>query len=123
MRYRSLSGPISTILFLFIFIAPVFAESDGSIDLSSFGTSLGEKLGIGDFAGNLLMGLIILLVLMFPIIMISRRRGSGFMAEMIFGIATMCFNIAVGFWPPWILIIVCFLIALLFADKIADILG
>ena len=102
-------------------IAPAFAQTD--IDLSEFGTSLGEKLGIGAFAGGLLMGLIFEAVILFPLTMISRRKGSGYMAEMIFGLGVFGLNIAMGWWPVWMIIILCFLIALLFGKDIADAVG
>lgn len=88
------------------------------VDLSSFGEILGEKLGIGTFAGGLLMGLIVLAIFLIPLAMISIKRGN-FLMAMIGGISVYGFNVAVGWFPVWMFIILVFLIVLLFGKKIA----
>jgi len=93
------------------------------IDLSSFGELLGEKLGIGAFAGGMLIGFILLVVVLFPITLIARKKGSGYLAEMVFGISIFGLNIAFGWWPVWMIIILAFLIALLYGENISDALG
>ena len=88
----------------------------------SWPQAVGEKLGIGTFAGGILLGIILLAIFMFPIMMIARRRGTGFMAELIFGLAIFGFCIAVNWFPIWFIVILTFLVAILFAKKIKDVI-
>jgi hypothetical protein len=89
------------------------------IDLSVFGQLLGEKLGLGAFAGGMLMGLILTVIILFPVTLIARRKGGGFLPEMLAGFAIFGMNIAFGWWPIWMLIILAFLVALLYGPQIA----
>ena len=110
-------------LFFLMFIMPVYAETE--INLLTLHEALGERLGVGTFAGGLIASVIFLMMTVFPVAMINRSRkgGGGFMAELIVGMAVLGVCVAVTWFPVWIFVLLAFMIALLFSGKLTELLG
>jgi hypothetical protein len=89
------------------------------VGLSEFGQLLGERLGLTAFQGGLLMGVIVLVIIIFPVTLISRRKGGGVLVELIAGVGIFGLNIAFGWWPIWMIIILAFLAALIYGPRLA----
>jgi hypothetical protein len=67
------------------------------------------------FAGGILAGIIFMMLVLFPCLLLT--RGKNIMLLVIVGVSSMCFNVAVGYFPIWTLIIVALIIALMFAGE------
>jgi hypothetical protein len=91
------------------------------IDITILDNLLGSYLGIGEFAGGILLGIIFIAMWTFPLLF--ARSNKILMASLFIGIGCVCFNVAVGWFPVWILIVLAFLIALLFASSIVKRMG
>jgi hypothetical protein len=104
---------ISVILILLLTIN--FAHADGEINLTNFPTYLADQLSISVFAGGILAGIIFMMLVLFPCLLLT--RGKNLILLIIVGISSMCFNVAVGYFPVWTLIIVALIIALMFAGE------
>jgi len=102
-------------MFLFS-ISPAHAEAD--IDFSAIPQNLADKMGIPLFAGQLLCSTIILLIFILPTALIARKKNASPIAELVLGLCAMSVCLALGWLPYWLLLILSFLIALMYADKI-----
>ena len=109
-------------LFLML-IRPVYAEED--VDLLALPVQLGERLGVGTFAGGLIASSILLMMGILPIALINRSRkgGGGPMAELFVGLTILGVCVAITWFPVWVFVLLCFLTALMFSDKITGIIG
>lgn len=95
-------------------------------DLSELPGNVGTYFNIGDFAGGLIVSAIFLL---FPTAMImfacARAKTSGetmFLAVLICDFVLMGFLVALTWLPYWIFLVVCLLVAIMFAGKIRDLI-
>lgn len=103
-------------LFFFILLnlfSPVYATSD--VNMSAIPSYLADKLSIPTFAGQILATTIILMITLLPIALIRHRRG--FVVELVVGTVVLGFSIAIGWLPYWFLLVVCLLIAGMFAGN------
>jgi len=105
-------------------ISRVYADS-GDVDLLQLHVELGNRLGVGTFAGGLIASVILLMMTVFPTALINRSRkgGGGPMAELFIGMATLGLCVATTWFPIWIFVLLVFLIALMFSDKITGLIG
>jgi len=103
-------------LSLFLIINSVFpVYASASVDLESLPEALADQLGISDFSGGILTSALFLLMFVLPVA-IWRR---GFMASLFMCFLTICFEVAVGWLPYWILIMMTLIIAGLYASKLS----
>ncbi len=104
-------------------IMPVYAESE--INLLTLHEALGERLGVGTFAGGLIASAILLMMGILPTALINRSRkgGGGPIAEIFVGIVLLGVCVAVTWFPIWIFVLLCFIIALMFSDKLTGLMG
>ena len=110
-------------LFFLMLISPVYAEDD--VNLLTLHEQLGERLGVGTFAGGLIASAILLMIFILPVALINRSRkgGGGPVAELFLGLAILGVCVAITWFPVWIFVLLCFLTALMFSDKITGIIG
>lgn len=106
--------------FFSLFI-PVWKLFAADIDLDQIPQRLGDALGIETFPAGILATLILLMVFLIPIIIIARKNVT--MAILIVGFSVLGFCTAVGWFPVYILAIISFIIALMFADKVTAKIG
>lgn len=99
----------------FSLVSISYAETD--VNLLDTDEVLGERLGIGEFAGGLLLTLFTLFVFLGTLGAVTRRVPSRGMTLLI-GISVQAFCIAVGWFPVWSLVFEILLIALFFGRRI-----
>jgi len=104
-------------------ISPVYA--DDVVNLLTLHEQLGIRLGVGTFAGGLIASSILLMMGILPIALINRSRkgGGGPMAELFVGLTILGVCVAITWFPVWVFVLLCFLTALMFSDKITGIIG
>ena len=110
-------------IFFLMLISPVYAETE--INLLTLHEALGERLGVGTFAGGLIASSILLIMGILPVALINRSRkgGGGPIAEIFIGMVILGVCVAITWFPIWIFVLLCFLIALMFSDKLTGLMG
>jgi hypothetical protein len=88
------------------------------IAFGDFGTQLGVQLGIGPFAGGLLMSIIFMCIFLFPVLFLCRENPV--LPALMVGFATMSFCVAIGWLSYWVLLMMALLVALLFSGTVRD---
>jgi len=101
------------------FITPVNAEN---VNLSDVPTKLGEALGIGTFAGQMLMSGIFMLMFLLPICMLTRKGRGSWIPEVAVTFVIMGTCIAIGWLPYWFLLIIGMFVALMFSGTMRDLI-
>ncbi len=109
------------ILALFVVIIPnSFAFTD-SIDFSGFKENLADKWNMTEFASGIFLSVIFMSIFLFPTLLFSAKNGNGILPSTFVGIGTMSFCIAIEWLDKWFLLVIAFIIAILLADKIKNI--
>jgi len=108
---------LPSIAFLLSFLISI-AHAEADIDISAIPQALADKMGIPLFATQLLCSGILLFIFIMPITLLSRKRGTSPIAELLLGFVILGVCLALGWLPYWILLILGLLVALLYADKI-----
>lgn len=114
MRKTTLLMAFVLLPFILSFFVKV-AHAENGINLLDLPAQLGEKLGIGAFAGGILATSILILIFVLPTGMLIRKHG-----ELVLIAETIClmsFSIAVLWCPVWILLILCLIIGLMYSGK------
>jgi hypothetical protein len=115
---------LTLIPFFFLsLISPVYAETD--VNLLTLHEALGERLGVGTFAGGLIASAILLMMTILPVALINRSRkgGGGPIAEIVVGLTVLSVCIAITWLPVWLLLVVTLILALAYMDKIKGVVG
>lgn len=115
------------ILFLIFWISPVLAD-DGDIQMLNLPEMLTDRLGLPDtadyFAGKLLASTIFLSLFMVPTLFACNKFNKEPLLPTVFvGILSFGFCIAIGWLEYWFLLIVCLIVALMFAGRMRDWIG
>ena len=101
-----------TFLSLILFISSVYAiEDDDVVDISKLPNKLAEALNAPLFAGQILASTIVFSLVCFPVFLITKEEKAHISAILL----TLAFTIAIGWFPIWLFLILCMLIALMFA--------
>ncbi len=102
-------------------ISPVYAQED-DINLLTLHEALGERLGVGTFAGGLIASSILLMMGILPTALINRSRkgGGGPIAELFIGFVIIGVCVAITWLPFWIILLLCMIVALMFSGKMRD---
>jgi len=104
---------------------PVYGTQEGvppedegipfGLNLTHLDSWLASALSINVFIAGLLLGLMVLMACMLPLLFTSKERP---IWATIIGFAVSCFNVAIGWFPVWELVILVLIVALMFSDKI-----
>jgi len=119
----------STVTFMVDWTTLPYAEYEAgvsyAVNLFNIPIVLGERLSVGTFAGGLIASSIVLMMTLLPVTIINRSRkgGGGIIAELIIGLAILGVCVAITWFPIWIYVLLCFLVALLFNGEIRGKLG
>jgi len=83
---------------------------------------LAANLGIGTFASGLLCSFILLLVVMFPMFILSlkSKANTALVFMVIVGVAVFAFEVAIFWMPVWVFVLLCLMIAMFFGNKFKD---
>lgn len=114
---------LSVTLFFFLFlnlVNPVHAEND--VDFMNIPQQLADHLNIPLFGGQILASGIMLMIFLLPITIIARGKKAGFIPELGTTLVIYGFCTAIGWLPYWFLLILCMLIALMFAGTMRDLI-
>jgi len=113
-----------TLAFL-VLIPNVYAdEEDQTVNLAEFPERLAEMLTIPLFASQLLASSIVLSLFVLPTTFACSKFEKDVVIPTLFvGILSISFCIALTWLPVWIFVILIFLIALMFGDKITGVFG
>lgn len=106
------------LLFFFVLIfliLPAYAQ-DEDINLINLPSQLAEHWGITPFASGLFLSSMLGFAFLIPTMILIKRNSIGIV---IIGFSVMSFCIAVGWLPYWILLLLCLLIASMYASKIS----
>jgi len=95
--------------------------ADKNVNFAELPNQLAERLNISLFAAQILISSIILGIGLFPTLILTRGRNP--LAALLIGMCLLSFCIALGWFPVWIFVLICFLIAVLFAKQITKVLG
>lgn len=94
-----------------------------AIDISQVPQRIADMLGLPLLAGQMLISIIFMCLIMFPALLLTNKWSSQSLAALITGIGAMGFLIAAGWLPYWFLLIICLIVALMYASKMRDFLG
>jgi len=100
------------------FFSIVFRNLFLSFDILNLDYDVGTALGIGEFAGGIL--LVLILALTTTALPLWKKSTS---IAFVISILVMCFGIAVGWLSIFVLVLVVFAVALGLADRLTGILG
>lgn len=106
--------PISLFFLASILIVPVLADDEPDINITNLPGQLASAWGISEFAAGIFISTILFFAFLFPLIIWSKVG----LITLIVGFSIMGFCIAVGWLPYWIMILVSFLIAAMYAGRI-----
>jgi len=108
-------------LFLFLFSTSIVYAQD--IDLTEIPQNLADATGIPLFAGKLLCSAILLFMFILPLVVLTRRKGTGYIAELFVGFMVMGVCVALQWLPYWIIIVLLLIVAGTYASKIKGVFG
>ena len=115
------------VLFVFTVAIPiVYAADEDVVNLPDFPQKLCDALGMPAnlFAGRLLASSIVLALFLLPTVFACSRFNKDVVIPSLFvGVMSLSFCIALEWLPVWIFVLVAFLIALMFSDKITGVIG
>lgn len=77
--------------------------------------ALADRLGISTFAGGIIATAILLMIFILPTALISRKKNTGFIAELVMGFVGLGIAVAIGWCPYWVLFMIGLFVALMFA--------
>jgi len=112
-----------TLAFL-VLIPNVYAADEDVVNLSEFPQELAIALTIPLFAAQLLASSIVLALFILPTTFACSKFERDVVIPTLFvGVLSVSFCIALTWLPVWIFVILTFLIALMFSDKITGVFG
>lgn len=121
---RSYAPPFFLLVLLSLLVLPVFAEPspDNALNITDLAENMSNALGYDDngFTGGLVLTVIVICLLVFPIVMIGRRRNWGFYPELAMVFVGLCVGVGFEWVSYWLLLMVALLVALMFSGKVRD---
>ena len=116
LLYKSL---LASILILTL-IPLVYASDDQTVDIGEFDDYLAERLNIPLFAAQMMTGMLVIALFLFPTLMLTKGQENQLLIGLVVGLGAMGFNIAMGWWPYWLLLIIAFITALMFSGTMRN---
>lgn len=107
---------------LFLLVNPVYAlDSNSTVNLMEIPNNLAEQLGIPVFAAQILVSSLFLLAFMLPLAIYT--KGKNPLLVLIVAFPLMGFLVAIGWLPVWMMFVIVLITALMFSDKIKNLIG
>lgn len=108
---------IFIILILFCLIPSVYAQDE--VNLQNFPSRLSVMLTIDMFSARILASMIMLSIFLLPTLFIaSAWKRDPLIPALIVGLGSLGLCVALAWFPVWIMVILCLLIAIFGAEKI-----
>jgi len=129
IRSKLFASAILIALFLLLYVPAAFCVPDGEeVDLTSLPQMLTEALGLPDtadyFAGKLLTTALMLSLFMIPTLFACNKfRREPLLPSIFVGMLVFGFCIAMDWLDYWFLLIICLVVALMFAGKMREWIG
>ena len=101
------------LFFVCTLIIPVYAD-EPDINIMNLPEQLASAWGITEFAAGLFMTTLLCLAFLFPIAIWKKTA----FAPLIVGFGVMGFCVAIAWFPVWLMLLLCLLIASMYASKI-----
>ena len=105
------------VVFMLTAVVNVAYATEDAINLTEFPKQLAETLNIIEFAGGVLATLILMSLFLLPAMILARKN---YMLHLTFVLSVMCFAIAVGWLPVWLLLLTVMVVAALWSGKVRD---
>lgn len=93
------------------------------MNITAIPENLADKMGMPLLAGQLLCSAILLLIFIMPTALIARKKGNAWVAELIMGLVVMGVCIALTWLPYWFILVICLIVAAMYANKAKGALG
>jgi hypothetical protein len=106
-------------------VSLAYASDDETVNLADFPQKLADALNVSLFVGQLLASLILMSLFLFPAMLIAGYFGGpgAVLYTLIFvGLGSSGVCVALGWLPMWLYLVMCLLIALMFAGKMREII-
>lgn len=88
------------------------------VNFADFGHQLGVQLGVGDLGGGILISLIFMCILLFPVLLLTKRSPG--IPSAIVGIGSLSACVAFGWLPVWVLLVTALIVFAMIAGKARD---
>lgn len=112
-----------TLAFLFL-VPTVYADEEDAVNLAEFPERLSAMLLIPLFSAQLLASTIVLALFILPTTFACSKYDRDVVIPTLFvGILSISFCIALTWLPVWIFVLLIFLVALMFGDRITGVFG
>lgn len=118
MKKRLVLPLFFSVFLLLSFSVPVLAPDADQINMTDFPEQLGQALGIGTTAGGILCSIIFIFMWLVPLNIFI--RSDRVIPNLIVGLGTMGFCVAVEWLHYFILLIICLIISAIYSGKIRD---
>lgn len=118
MKKRLVLPLFFSVFLLLSFSVPVLAPDADQINMTGFPEQLGQALGIGTTAGGILCSIIFIFMWLVPLNIFI--RSDRVIPNLIVGLGTMGFCVAVEWLHYFILLIICLIISAIYSGKIRD---
>ena len=96
-------------------------DANSQVNLLDIPQQLGLALGITPFAAGILASLFVIMIAILAVMLLSRGRNGS--ASLITGIVAVAGCTAIGWFPVFLLIIIVFMTAVAFGDKMKGVLS
>lgn len=104
------------------FISPVHANDQNftQINLTDIPLRVAESLNTYPFAGQLICSAIFMMILILPTTIITRSKHSSWIPEIAIVLISMGICVGIGWMPVFFFLMLCLIVAILFAGKMRD---
>lgn len=106
-------------LTIFLMLPSIVYAETGSVDISKFPNRLSEMLTISLFSARLLASAILTSFFVFPTMLLTGRKNQ-FMPTLVILFMCLCVCIGLGWLDYWILLLIAFAVAGLWATRFKD---
>lgn len=121
MKLKASPIPLFIVFIASMLILPVYAPE--GVDLSEFPQQLADAMNLPLIAGQMLASTLILFLFLAPTLLLLNKHASQSTAVLVVGISVMGFLIGAGWLPYWFLLVLCLLVAVMYAGKFRDFLS
>lgn len=114
--------PLFLLLLLRLLPLGFSQNPDSALNVTDLDDGMSYALGFNDagFVGGIVLTLLLTCLMMFPIVMMGRKRNWGYFPEIVTVFLGLVAGVAIGWLNYWVLLVVCLIVALLFSGKIKD---
>ncbi len=119
VRLLRKSLPLTTPFFLYLMFVTIAYAQD--VDILNFPQALANQTNLPLFACQLICSSIVLFMFLLPLNAVIKKDRT--IVNLLVGLPILGVCIAIGWFPVWILLILCLLVAIMYGRKMGDVLG